>query len=752
MKYIYVKNLLTKIINSLTSTETNAALSAKQGKILNEKIATIPNTPPAPPLINPSDLIVNTSLSSDDTDKAPSVHLIKESLSTKVTIDPVTNKIPNNNLPPEMVTVEQLKLIGGSKIKVTTTDDETYTISEADTKEDVINYLKELKLGDATSNQKWIDICYCGKFDNNNGLYFAIAEDTDKAMKSADGKIWEEVTLPSSSKYRAISYNHKICKMCIVSNDSNEVLISSDGVSFTKVVVPSKLNYVDVVDVNGAFVAISDNGKMIVSTDSTCTNWIEKDLPAPTNNNKYNAVCYSNRDRRIIVVGDTGSIVVSSVLDNNVSAVTFDRHDLSSANNTIKLVDVVYFDDVSKYCAIGTNTDKMFVSDDGGSTWKDVNLGKVSGWVKGIYVSDWKALFVVSESEDIGALTLDTSNLDRINLPNTSTPGKYSSMAWSTKNDRLILTVYDSKKFVSIGVDTKVLWISGKILSNNSGNTYLSVCWSPELQIFCAVCYFTANISITSADGITWRRGFFRSDSGAIDICWSPELRLFCAISGFNANGSITDKAAISSDGISWRSITLPTKNHWYSICWSPKLRKFCVVAGEHNAQCLLSSDGVNWSAYSMLNMTTSVCWSPELNIFCCINSTQSMISSNGINWTTFSLPIVISNAYSICWSPKLKLFCAVGVNNGVISSDGMHWTKITLSDSGENYRKVCWSPEAQCFCAVSKKIKISFDGVHWKEVYSLPDNSQGFGLCWSPKLNKFCCLSDYIYALGSVE
>ena len=223
MRPIYIKNILTKIVNLLTSTESDAALSAKQGKILNEKIATIPNNPATPPPINVSDIIVDTSLVSNDTNKAPSIRLTNASLSTKVSLDPITNTIPDDTIPDEAIeTIDHLRLIGGTNIKVSDIDNNnTYMISKADTKEDVVNYINELKISSATSNQKWIDICYCKYM--NNGTYFAIAEDTNRAMKSSNGKDWEEVTLPDTMKYSSVGYNSKSNTLCIVSRDSKEL-------------------------------------------------------------------------------------------------------------------------------------------------------------------------------------------------------------------------------------------------------------------------------------------------------------------------------------------------------------------------------------------------------------------------------------------------------------------------------------------------------------------------------------------------
>ena len=99
-----------------------------------------------------------------------------------------------------------------------------------------------------------------------------------------------------------------------------------------------------------------------------------------------------------------------------------------------------------------------------------------------------------------------------------------------------------------------------------------SVCWSPELGLFCAVAT-SSTIAATSLDGITWTQRTLPVSADWQSICWSPELRLFCAVA---ANSTI---AITSPDGINWTQRTLPVSASWYSICWSPELRLFCTIA-----------------------------------------------------------------------------------------------------------------------------------------------------------------------------
>jgi hypothetical protein len=111
-------------------------------------------------------------------------------------------------------------------------------------------------------------------------------------------------------------------------------------------------------------------------------------------------------------------------------------------------------------------------------------------------------------------------------------------------------------------------------------NGWMSVCWSPELRMFCAVSGGMSDSSakiMTSTDGITWAKHTI-SIIGLMlySVCWSPELHVFCAVGYNNAN---TNKTIISPDGINWTPYVVPNfDNNWNGVCWSPELFEFCAV------------------------------------------------------------------------------------------------------------------------------------------------------------------------------
>jgi hypothetical protein len=85
---------------------------------------------------------------------------------------------------------------------------------------------------------------------------------------------------------------------------------------------------------------------------------------------------------------------------------------------------------------------------------------------------------------------------------------------------------------------------------------------------------------MTSNDGITWTRINYLVDNNWTSICWSEELEIFCAVSN---NG--TGRVITSPDGVNWTPHTSGASCSWNGICWSSELGIFCAVAGAADAQ-----------------------------------------------------------------------------------------------------------------------------------------------------------------------
>ena len=267
-----------------------------------------------------------------------------------------------------------------------------------------------------------------------------------------------------------------------------------------------------------------------------------------------------------------------------------------------------------------------------------------------------------------------------------------------------------------------------------------SVCWSPDLRLFCAV---GINEVATSLNGSAWT-GRSAPAGSWYSVCWSSELGLFCAV-GTSAPYSMT-----SPDGITWTATTQvgqsPTIGPplvppiapwglWDSVCWSPELGLFCAVTGAYNGvggglqnyDVMTSPDGATWT-YQIApadNYWEDVCWSPDLNLFCAVSGSTPyvMTSPDGVTWTG-QTGAQVGGWFGICWSSTLGLFCACqhGTSGMMTSPDGVTWTlhAIAGGDIG-GWQKIAWSADLNLFCAVNVGTYYFYgvaatspDGINW--------------------------------------
>ena len=106
-----------------------------------------------------------------------------------------------------------------------------------------------------------------------------------------------------------------------------------------------------------------------------------------------------------------------------------------------------------------------------------------------------------------------------------------------------------------------ILWSTVRSAADNS---WESVCWSPELQLYAAVAGTgSGNRVMISSDGIRWSPQAAAADQNWVALCWAAELGLFVAVS----NSGTGSRVMTSRDGRSWTLQQTPVDNSWTSIC-----------------------------------------------------------------------------------------------------------------------------------------------------------------------------------------
>ncbi len=349
----------------------------------------------------------------------------------------------------------------------------------------------------------------------------------------------------------------------------------------------------------------------------------------------------------------------------------------------------------------------------------------------------------VTNSMLLGTSTLRSTS----NYVVPSSIGRVNNVSITALNRRTRTTYASSVRCAST-------WYSRTSASDSS---WLSVCWSPELTLFCAVSSSgTGNNNVmTSPDGVNWITRSTNNNQWQ-SVCWSPELSIFCAVASIG-NGRVMT----SSDGIVWTTrLSGDEGSSWQSVCWSSVLSLFCAIASSGTTQIMTSSNGITWTTRTSAASVSwqSICWSPDLSTFCAVASSgvgnRVMTSTTGIDgWVTRSTSGFDNNWQYVCWSPELCLFCAVASGGSVTgkyvmtSSDGTNWVSRT-SPANNSWYSVCWAPEISIFCAVANNanagtsnIMISQNGIDWI-TKTAPTITSWNSICWSPELSIFCSVS----------
>ena len=215
-------------------------------------------------------------------------------------------------------------------------------------------------------------------------------------------------------------------------------------------------------------------------------------------------------------------------------------------------------------------------------------------------------------------------------------------------------------------------------------------------------------------------------DSAWEDVTWAEELSLFCAVASFGTNRSM-----LSSDGINWTAYPIPSGG-WRDVAWSGSLGLFSAVA--FNA-IITSPDGINWTTRTspQSNDWRAITWSDDLSLFCASGGSgtnRMMTSPDGITWTDRIVPAL--QWRDVIWVSDLSLFVATaidGTGNGVITSpDGITWTARTVPVNN-GWESVVWSSSLSLLVAVSfngtlDRVMTSPDGINWTSRTTPNDNS----------------------------
>ncbi|NPV02572.1 MAG: hypothetical protein HPY53_14450, partial [Brevinematales bacterium] len=132
------------------------------------------------------------------------------------------------------------------------------------------------------SSALWYPVTY------GNGVFVAIASQSDKAATSPDGITWTARTLPSSAYWYSVTYGNGV--FVVIGSESDKAATSPDGITWTARTLPSSASWYSVTYGNGVFVAVTYGSDKAATSPDGIT-WTARTLPISA---KWTSVSYGN--------------------------------------------------------------------------------------------------------------------------------------------------------------------------------------------------------------------------------------------------------------------------------------------------------------------------------------------------------------------------------------------------------------------------------------------------------------------------
>ena len=309
-----------------------------------------------------------------------------------------------------------------------------------------------------------------------------------------------------------------------------------------------------------------------------------------------------------------------------------------------------------------------------------------------------------------------------------------------------------------VGIIATRTWSTATTIAN----AWASVCWSPSLHLFAAVCSISVGTTdkvMTSPDGINWTNRVAPNENFYNSIVWAESIGLFVAVS----HSGVGERVMTSPDGITWTARVAAVDNQWFGVTWSPGLSLLVAVSGDGVGNRVMTSpDGINWTSQVSSDDLAwfSVAWSNELTLFAAVSTDTAgassvMTSPDGVNWTTQTSPLKTWSG--IVWAKSLGLFIAAGsapaVTDTVMTSpDGISWT-LQETNSSDRWFGIAWAEELGVLVigSLAGGISISTDAINFYDRVA-PSADKVSGLCWGNEESLFVGVSGAQVTDGAIR
>ena len=645
----------TVVEDTLDSTSTTNALSANQGKILNEA------------LDNKVDKVEGKGLSTEDftTEEKTKLANLGANISAVVE-DTLTSTSTTNALSANM-----------GKILNDTKCDSTVYDSGWSAK-------AKMSIGNRTAS----DIIY----DDNNRRYvmfgsswIAVSDDGEIfektfELQTNDSYFWSDICYSGYPDYRYVTVgpSSSSSEIYIYTStnlyDWDKVYSSKDSSSILKGVCYG----------NGLYVAVGSSGRILTSPD--CINWTTQ--TSGTTEGLY-SVCYG--DDIFVAVGNSGTILTST------DGITWTTQ---TSGTTEALLKVRYIN--WQFVAVGGSgtAQAIILTSSDGTSWttsySNTSLGtylnKVCGGREGM--------------RDTTLLAIGPNGDSQIVLKSTD-----NGTTWTVYNDIKQSISAICCKYEEDGMD----WINGFIASGRyGGGTTIfhstdGITWNDVAPGLNGVCYGNdkyvavgcSGAIFTSFDRINWEAQTSGTTEHLRSVCFGNNLFVAVGVSG---------TIVTSPDGITWTTQTSGTTNGLNKVCYGNGL----YVAVGASGTIVTSDDGTTWTTQTSgsTKALLSVCFGNGLYV--AIEQTYDCcISNDGTTWTKYRVRSYTDSSYDICYGNNK--FLIVGPTCWY-SSDGITWTQAGNLGSGNIQNAHYFNGQYITTMAYDPISYVSTDGITWTE------------------------------------
>ncbi|MFW6121292.1 MAG: hypothetical protein ACOC80_10410, partial [Petrotogales bacterium] len=326
-------------------------------------------------------------------------------------------------------------------------------------------------------------------------------------------------------------------------------------------------------------------------------------------------VILTDSDGNETTLSRPGEYTVSATNEDYSNGGTVTTVDTYAAGNTITIIREIAYKQESDYTVGGplpaetleNNLDRltMLAQQNSEKTERTLKLKKSTSY-SGLTIPDPIADYYLAWKNDLSGLknvvvessgTLTVSDYIKTLLDDADAATAQSTLGISDYMKTLLddTDIATAQKTLEVDKILRNIIISNWTTRTSAAdNDWYSVCWSPDLGLFCAVSWNgTGDRVMTSPDGINWTTRTSAADNDWMSVCWSSDLGLFCAVSSSGTG----NRVMTSPDGINWTIRTSAADNDWYSVCWSPDLGLFCAVSWNGTGDRVMTSpDGINWT------------------------------------------------------------------------------------------------------------------------------------------------------------